>query len=615
MVLAVLGEELAAHGWSPRDLAEILGRPLELVDQIVSGKGKISQEMSKILGDAFRYTPSLSFKLDTLLADVASKIPPEIDDTTYNPQLIAWLKAKKIKDRIFRVALHRGEYKIDYIKFLLNWFNDLRSNPRTDEGYQNKGAYREVSMGRANIVIIDPAGDKDYDAQFVKAASRLHHQLQRSKLDAVWYGPLFYMGTKNPELTGELLTLAKNMGYDISSYAGRYNPGTDLVLTSGYAEDAAKTLAHELGHRYWYKFMDKEHRGRFQDLVRTRPPTIENTSEAQKKYLDEMDYLPGERDEDGDEKPILPVSSYGGTNVAEAFAEVFSYYVTGQSMSQDQRVSFRWMAGLRYSNLICRVAERHVFAGMFDYPGNLFDEVASWIEGLDLNPGGNGWKRHTKKFPLTEKSLGEWRYLDRVRELVGDVDRFIKKFYPLKVSVVFDVGGKKGKGDWSPVGNTMNLYSRYQGLPDTIWSTLEHELRHFAQYLFEEALNSKGMGGKPGLPPHKILNDGVKQNSRLKGIEKIRTHDLDDDEFYPMLGSELVRWSELVEDERYPMLTWVQKREAFGSYVGAIKRPDLPDWTLQWLSNNAHMNQFRSLLSNPGKWKKAVKLFSSLIAD
>lgn len=252
---------------------------------------------------------------------------------------------------------------------------------------------------------------------------------------------------------------------------------------------------------------------------------------------------------------------------------------------------------------------------MFDYPGNLFDEVASWVEGLDFNPGGNGWKKYTKKFPLTEKSLGEWRYLDRVRELVGDVDQFTKGIYPLKVNVVFDVRGKKGKGDWSPVGNTMNLYSRYQELPDTIWSTLEHELRHFAQYLFEKALSSKGMVGKPGLPSHKVLNDGVKQNSRLKGIEGIRTHDLDDNEFYPMLGSELVRWSELVGDERYPMLTEAQKRETFMSYVGAVKRPDLPEWTLRWLSNNAYMNQFRSLLSNPGKWKKAVKLFSNLIAD
>lgn len=62
-IVEFLGEELAAHGWSPRDLAEILGRPLELVDEIVSGKGKISQEMSKILGDAFGVNPELLLSL------------------------------------------------------------------------------------------------------------------------------------------------------------------------------------------------------------------------------------------------------------------------------------------------------------------------------------------------------------------------------------------------------------------------------------------------------------------------------------------------------------------------------------------------------------------------
>jgi len=56
-----------------------------------------------------------------------------------------------------------------------------------------------------------------------------------------------------------------------------------------------------------------------------------------------MDYLPGETDEDGDEKPVLPVSYYGGTNIAEAFAEVFAHYVLGFGMSPEQRVSFKWI--------------------------------------------------------------------------------------------------------------------------------------------------------------------------------------------------------------------------------------------------------------------------------
>lgn len=133
-------------------------------------------------------------------------------------------------------------------------------------------------------------------------------------------------------------------------------------------------------------------------------------------------------------------------------------------------------------------------AGMFDYPGNLFDEVAAWLEGLNFNPGGSGWKKYTKNFPLTEEILGNWRYLDRVKELVGEVNRFLKGIYPLKVNLVFDAKGKKGNGDWSPVGNTLNLYSRSQWLPETVGSTLEHELRHFSQYLFENRICTVRLG-------------------------------------------------------------------------------------------------------------------------
>lgn len=262
-----------------------------------------------------------------------------------------------------------------------------------------------------------------------------------------------------------------------------------------------------------------------------------------------------------------------------------------------------------------RVASRYLRAGIFDYPENLFDVIAKWVEGLEFNPGGNGWKRFSKKFPISEQILGGWRYLPRIKELVGDVNKFTKGIYPLTVNIIFDVNGKKGKGDWSSVGNTMNLYSRCQWLPETIWSTIEHELRHFSQYLFEKALNTKGLQAKPGQPSHHIRDEGIKQNSRLKGIDRIRRHDLDDNEFYPMIGSEVARWTELVEDERYQSLTEEQKRLTFQSYVGTVKRPALPNWTLQWLSNNAFMNVFRSLQSNPEKWKKAVKLFATLTAN
>jgi len=46
-------EELEARGWTQTDLADILGRPLRLVNQIITGKHSITPETAKGLGDAF----------------------------------------------------------------------------------------------------------------------------------------------------------------------------------------------------------------------------------------------------------------------------------------------------------------------------------------------------------------------------------------------------------------------------------------------------------------------------------------------------------------------------------------------------------------------------------
>jgi HTH-type transcriptional regulator/antitoxin HigA len=46
-------EELEARGWTQTDLAEILGRPFQLVNDIIAGKRAITPETAKGLGDAF----------------------------------------------------------------------------------------------------------------------------------------------------------------------------------------------------------------------------------------------------------------------------------------------------------------------------------------------------------------------------------------------------------------------------------------------------------------------------------------------------------------------------------------------------------------------------------
>src|SRR5947209_939091 len=58
-------DELEARGWSRSDLAEILGRPTRLVDEIVSGERPGTPEMARGLGDAFGTGPQFWMNLES----------------------------------------------------------------------------------------------------------------------------------------------------------------------------------------------------------------------------------------------------------------------------------------------------------------------------------------------------------------------------------------------------------------------------------------------------------------------------------------------------------------------------------------------------------------------
>ena len=57
-------EELAARGWSQSDLARVIGRPLQAVNQIINGRKRITVETSKELGLAFGTGPELWLNLE-----------------------------------------------------------------------------------------------------------------------------------------------------------------------------------------------------------------------------------------------------------------------------------------------------------------------------------------------------------------------------------------------------------------------------------------------------------------------------------------------------------------------------------------------------------------------
>ena len=57
-------EELEARGWTQRDLAEILGRPIQAVNAIVNGKKGVTPETAVSLGAAFGTSPEFWLNLE-----------------------------------------------------------------------------------------------------------------------------------------------------------------------------------------------------------------------------------------------------------------------------------------------------------------------------------------------------------------------------------------------------------------------------------------------------------------------------------------------------------------------------------------------------------------------
>ena len=78
-------EELVERGWTQMDLAEILGRPPQVVNEIVAGKRSITPETARGLGDAFGTSAQLWMNLEASyqLSRVSAK-----DDTVSRRALL-----------------------------------------------------------------------------------------------------------------------------------------------------------------------------------------------------------------------------------------------------------------------------------------------------------------------------------------------------------------------------------------------------------------------------------------------------------------------------------------------------------------------------------------------
>jgi len=189
---------------------------------------------------------------------------------------------------------------------------------------------REFSIGNLKVIMDDlPAKplrlppdrvkklrDPNFFRGYQKYIQKAMNMLKQKKLGFLWYGEVRVKpkGTYGPNPRGEKFGVG-----------GWYNTGQDRVyIEEDPSPGITELMAHELGHRYYYRFMSPADRAEFSSLF-------------------------------GD---VPAVTEYGGTVSAEDFAEVFEWYVMNKNLTRDQLERFKKYLGRKRGGRRASVKEK-----------------------------------------------------------------------------------------------------------------------------------------------------------------------------------------------------------------------------------------------------------------
>ena len=156
-----------------------------------------------------------------------------------------------------------------------------------------------------NLYSFDEEYDRDilYDKVYAKLAKVTKEILERRGFGKLWYGVIYVRS----EL--ESVPIKYEKWSKDSSAAATYYSNTDSIMLYMTPDSTKKglveVLIHELGHRYWFKFMSRTQRIQFEAMF-----------------------------ESGD---IRPVSEYARVHAKEAFAELFAWYILEKDLDAEQK--------------------------------------------------------------------------------------------------------------------------------------------------------------------------------------------------------------------------------------------------------------------------------------
>lgn len=183
--------------------------------------------------------------------------------------------------------------------------------------WDKKPVELDFNIGRVHVINEDQGSDGSYlyrmenqdvdvveTTDYVQPLKEAYALLQRRNLDFLWYGEMFI---QCQECGGSV-----PQGFEDSLVAAHYEFNTDrVVIFSRPSPHLTEIILHELGHRYYFRFMDAGDRARFDS------------------YFGQ----------------VAATSNYGATSSVEDFAEVFMNYVLGKDLTSDQFGRFKTFLG------------------------------------------------------------------------------------------------------------------------------------------------------------------------------------------------------------------------------------------------------------------------------
>jgi len=130
--------------------------------------------------------------------------------------------------------------------------------------YEDRAVYKEFDLHGMKVVIDDATVLPSEIHSYIKYLDETYERLKQKGFGKVWYGTIFI---KCEECGG------KNQYGPELGVGGNYPIGPDVVnVFSRPSKFIVELVAHELGHRYWFKFMSQAQRGKFEDLIAVTPP-------------------------------------------------------------------------------------------------------------------------------------------------------------------------------------------------------------------------------------------------------------------------------------------------------------------------------------------------------